>query len=300
MLYSLTDILIQAKRFILGIILTVVGTISVFPQEEAHQYFTVEEMPNLIQILPLPPDSTSVSFARDVMQYMWGKTQRLDILRSSIAISDAEYSLNYMIKIFSEPFTLPISFEETPEIYRLLRDFTVTCDNVCKKIKAYYMRPRPFMVFHEQTLTPELEDAMMVNGSYPSGHTIYGWCIALILSEINPDCTEALMARGYMYGESRIIVGAHWQSDVDAGILSASVLYMKLHTSPAFLAQMAKARSEFIDKKDGVSSVNKLNNYINTTDGHIYNLSGYQLSRKPSKGIYVQSGKKYSYSTLTK
>ena len=25
-----------------------------------------------------------------------------------------------------------------------------------------------------------------------------------------------LMARGYMYGESRVIVGTHWQSDVDA------------------------------------------------------------------------------------
>ena len=39
------------------------------------------------------------------------------------------------------------------------------------------------------------------------------------------------MARGYMYGESRVIVGAHWQSDVDAGRLVASVAYAKLHTS---------------------------------------------------------------------
>ena len=56
-------------------------------------------------------------------------------------------------------------------------------------------------------------------------------CSALLLSEINPDRADTIMARGYMYGESRVIVGAHWQSDVDAGRLVASVAYAKLHTS---------------------------------------------------------------------
>ena len=41
------------------------------------------------------------------------------------------------------------------------------------------------------------------------------------------------MARGYMYGESRVIVGAHY-------------------TSEAFLEQMKKARAEFAAKKGAV------------------------------------------------
>ena len=53
------------------------------------------------------------------------------------------------------------------------------------------------------------------------------------------------MSRGYQYGESRVIVGAHWQSDVNAGYLAASIAYAKLHTSERFLKQMAKARKEF-------------------------------------------------------
>ena len=48
-----------------------------------------------------------------------------------------------------------------------------------------------------------------------------------------------------MYGESRVIVGAHWQSDVDAGQHAATVAYAKLHTSERFLGQMAAARKEF-------------------------------------------------------
>lgn len=48
-----------------------------------------------------------------------------------------------------------------------------------------------------------------------------------------------------MYGESRVIVGAHWQSDVDAGRLAAAAAYARMHTSERFLEQMQLARQEF-------------------------------------------------------
>ena len=47
-----------------------------------------------------------------------------------------------------------------------------------------------------------------------------------------------------MYGESRVIAGAHWQSDVDASRVAASIGVAALHTSPEFLAQMARAQEE--------------------------------------------------------
>lgn len=288
---------VKIKTLMLSAIFLVTIMNPVIAQELAQQYFTVDEMPDLIQILPPPPDSSSVAFARDVTQYMWGKAQRIDPMRSDIAINDAEYSVDYLIHIFSEPFGMLISSEETPEIFQLLRDFTATCDNICKNIKIHYMRKRPFMLFNEHTLTPGYEEDLIGNGSYPSGHTIYGWCAALILSEINPGCTESLMKRGYMYGESRVIVGAHWQSDVDAGMLAASILHSKLHTSPVFLAQIAKARSEFIEKKGDSAVVYNPINKSEITDQHIYNLSGYQIYNKVANGIYIQSGRKYSSSS---
>ena len=42
-----------------------------------------------------------------------------------------------------------------------------------------------------------------------------------------------------------MIVGAHWQSDVDAGRLAASAAYARMHTSERFLEQMQLARMEF-------------------------------------------------------
>ena len=108
------------------------------------------------------------------------------------------------------------------------------------------MRQRPFAYFHEPTLVPEQEASHINNGSYPSGHTILGWSAALLLMEINPEAQDTLLARGYMFGESRIIAGYHWQSDVDAGRSVASAAYAKIHTNRQFLTQMRKAKKEFL------------------------------------------------------
>ncbi|MBO4778495.1 MAG: phosphatase PAP2 family protein, partial [Bacteroidales bacterium] len=104
---------------------------------------------------------------------------------------------------------------------------------------------RPFARFHEPSLAPWDDEVLSHNGSYPSGHTLRGWTAALILMEINPANADTLLARGFMFSESRVIVGAHWQSDVDAGRLAASAAVAKMHTSPEFLEQMEKAKKEF-------------------------------------------------------
>jgi len=53
------------------------------------------------------------------------------------------------------------------------------------------------------------------------------------------------LALGYQWGQSRVIAGYHWQSDIDAGRLLASAGYARLHTNEQFLADMAAARAEF-------------------------------------------------------
>ena len=230
------------------IVAMMMATVSASAQSDktpVDAYFTTGEMPDMIKWCPAPPDTIGAHFAYDIMQYFWGKTMRLDKERADIAIRDAVYGLDCIIREFSEPFGLKISKEETPEIYKVLREGTATCDSICTLPKRYYMRKRPFMRFKEHTLTPDDEPALSRNGSYPSGHTLLGWSSALLLSEINPDRADTILARGLMYGESRVIVGAHWQSDVDAGRLAAGAACAALHTSQEFLDQLVKARAEF-------------------------------------------------------
>lgn len=236
------------KMMILAVMMT--ATVSASAQSTpADPYFTSKEMPDMTKWCPGPPDTLSTAFAYDLMQYMWGKKMRNDKERADIAYRDAIFGVDYIVKEFSEPFGLQISKEDTPEIYRLLNDALATCDSICRYPKRHFKRMRPFIRFHEPTLRPEFDAELGPFRSFPSGHTTLGWSSALLLMEINPECADTILARGLMYGESRVILGAHWQSDVNAGRLGATAAYARLHSSERFQEQMRLARLEFRCKK---------------------------------------------------
>ena len=218
---------------------------SLFTAKAQETYFTIDELPDLVKCLPAPPDTNSVDFTQDIMRYMWGKTMRLDAKRADIAERDAYWNLDTLAAIFSEPFGMKIDKDATPEIYKAFINGVGTIELIRIQPKAYFMRKRPFERFNEHMYTAWEENELSGEGSYPSGHTIRGWAAALILAEINPAAANDIFARGWEYGESRVIVGAHWQSDVDASRPAASIGYSVLQTSPAYREQVEKARKEF-------------------------------------------------------
>jgi acid phosphatase (class A) len=210
----------------------------------APKYLTVEEMPDPMQFLPPPPNWTSALFAGDYAAYLWGKTIR-PTERGKQAIEQAAYLFDEISPVFSKAFGLEISREKTPAIYKVLYKGAVTAMHSYVRTKKAYGRTRPFVRYGEGTPFPEDEKHLKNNGSYPSGHTVRGWCLGLLASEINPARQNELLKLGYEWGESRIIIGYHWKSDVEAARALASAVYARLHTSEEFLADMAAARQEF-------------------------------------------------------
>lgn len=216
--------------------------------ETAQPYFTSPQMPNALHYLPGPPQTNEMRYAYDTAQYQWGKRMR-PTPRGEKARLDAEYSIERMAAIFSPVMGVEISKANTPHIWKLLTDANKTAHYACDSAKITYMRKRPYMVFHEPTLVPEDEESLCHNGSYPSGHTTLGWTTALILCEINPAVQDALLKEGFEYGQSRVIAGFHWQSDVDAARVVSSAAFARLHTSKAYLKQLKKAQNEFHKKQ---------------------------------------------------
>lgn len=210
----------------------------------APKYLTVEEMPDPMKFLPPPPGWTSPLFAGDYAAYLWGKTIR-PTERGAKAVEQAAYLFDEISAYFSKPFGLEISREKTPAIYKVLYKGVVTAMHSYVRTKKAYGRARPFVRYGEPTPFPEDEKHLKNNGSYPSGHTVRGWCLGLLASEINPARQNELLKLGYEWGESRIIIGYHWKSDVEAARTLASAVYARLHTSEEFLADMAAARKEF-------------------------------------------------------
>ena len=203
------------------------------------------QMPNAVYFLPAPPDTASAAFQYDKAQYRWGKEQRKDSTRLAIAVNDAIWSIDNICKIYSGVLGFEISEQNAPAIYRMLTLGLLTTDQAGKLPKNHYMRTRPYVYYGEPTIYPSDEAWLRTNGSYPSGHTILGWSAALLLTEMAPDKADTIMARGYMYGQSRVIAGYHWQSDVDAARLVASAAVARLHADRRFLKLMKKARREY-------------------------------------------------------
>jgi acid phosphatase (class A) len=281
------------KKILLMAAVAMMTAMNLSAQEEeaVNAYFTTDEMPDMMVFLPGPPDSTSMAFMNDVARYYWGKEMRNDPERAAQATRDAVYGLETILTEFEEAFGMKISKEDTPEIYKVLLEGTATCDSICTKAKREYMRRRPFMVFNESTLYPKDEPALRKNGSYPSGHTLLGWSSALLMMEINPDRATEILTRGYRYGENRLVVGAHWQSDTDAARLAASAAYARLHTSERFLEQMKKAREEYQRLKGETVGIRSTRVVEHPAATRAYTLQG-PPATDSTRGIVIKDGTK--------
>ena len=282
----------RISNFIFAAIFVFCGTLTAFAgqdEQNGHAYFTQAELPNMVNFLPPPPEFESSRFAADQTQYLWGIRMRQDEERAAMAIRDAVYGMQTIIQEFCPILGLEITKEGTPELYTLLQDVGATCDSISDRAKQEFKRTRPFVYYNQQTLVPEQEESHINNGSYPSGHTVLGWTMALLLSDINPAVADALLARGYEYGQSRVIAGYHWQSDVDAGRLGASVLYAKLQGNERFREQLAKARQEFIEMTQGTSHVKE--SYIPVGTSRAYTITGVPATSE-TRGIIIQNGQK--------
>lgn len=207
-------------------------------------FLNLEDVPNSQLLLPPPPADSTARWAYDKECYYQGKALR-DTPRGDLAAQDAQLDDAGLSAAFSEAFGIDIAKESTPEVFRLITGMREDAgDLATRHAKNHYQRMRPYTYFREHTCVPDAEAHLAGNGSYPSGHTAKAWAVALILAEIHPEAQDAILKRGFEMGQSRVICGYHFQSDVDAGRLVGSTIVARLHADPAFRVQLEKARAE--------------------------------------------------------
>ena len=206
-------------------------------------YLNPKQLPNSLALLPPPPAADSAQQAADLDTYKRTRALR-DTPRWALATKDANLAFPAAASTFECALQMPISQQATPNLNMLLRRTLADAGFATYAAKDKYNRQRPFVVAGGATCTPGEEAALAKDGSYPSGHTSVGWAWALVLTQAAPQNMDALLQRGYAFGQSRVICGVHWQSDVDAGRVVGAAAVARLQSDETFKAQLALARDE--------------------------------------------------------
>ncbi len=219
-------------------------------------YLQRKDLPDSLKLISAPPVPGSAAAAADEAAYRQGRLLR-GSPRWTLAADDANLKFPKAAETFSCALDVPISQEGTPHLNMLLRRTLADAGLSTYAAKDHYKRVRPFVAIKEPTCAPSEEPSVVKDPSYPSGHAAVGWAWSLVLTELAPERADALLARGHAFGQSRMICGMHWQSDVDSGRQVGAAAVARLQSDPQFRAQLQAARSEINQARSTGLKVNR-------------------------------------------
>jgi len=209
--------------------------------EKPPSYLPLSEL-TFMNLLPPFPVVGGEEDKADVATLTWWR-RPVDDPRWKLAKEDAKISYSR----FEGAYGAPIDEAHAPLLVHLLKSTLNDVFFATGLAKHYYHRQRPFerlgwtQVCWEQGPDGKIKGDDM---SYPSGHNAYAWSTVLTLSAVAPELEQKLLARGVEYGESRMVCGVHYPTDVQGGKLVASSVFFKLQAVPAYQRDLRCAREE--------------------------------------------------------
>lgn len=209
------------------------------PQPAAGRpYLSDAARPDTIKILPAAPVAGSARYAADRTTYLETRSLK-DSPRWTLAIHDADE------KTVLKDFACAVGADLTgqPKLTALLSRVRTDVRQAVDAPKNLQKRLRPFLIDKGPTCVAQ-DDGIEKTYDYPSGHTTWGWTVALLLAELAPEKATDILVRGRAFGESRLICGVHNLSAVEAGRTNASAVVAALHGDPAFRRDLEAVRKE--------------------------------------------------------
>ena len=179
----------------------------------------------------------------------------IDQPRGAEAAADDVYLPPAVAPRFADALGFTLTEKDTPLTLALIGRVVKDAEALVAPVKqpappAGTGRIRPFVAWSAEKrcpLTPDdLKFHLPQSGSYPSTHAMVGWIWASILTNLAPDRADAVIARGIAFGDSRVVCGFHYRSDVEAGRLAAAALMAREAADPGFQAALAAAKREYV------------------------------------------------------
>lgn len=238
------------------------------PPDATVGYLGKDQLPNAKVLLPASPPKDSWQDQAD-MAAIRASRPLLTAARGKMAADDDVFDPAAIVARFNEALGLRIGAEDVPTLMRMIKQVQKDAGALVAPIKLSLDkggRVRPFV--RDASLASCLSPVDISNaadqdlntyhlagsGSYPSTHALMGVAVAQILEQLVPERSEAVLARGYAFGESRIVCGFHYPSDVEAGRLAGVSLVERLKDNAAFLDDLRQASKELAQARAHIRS----------------------------------------------
>lgn len=196
--------------------------------------------PDTLAMLPPAPPPGSAAAETDRSIFL-ATRPLLGTPRGALAVNDL--SETRIVSDLSCAVGVRLRARDLPALRRLLFRMAPDVSRAVSRPKKAWARPRPYLV-DEGPICTRPTAGLARSPDYPSGHATWGWSVGLVMAELVPERSSAILARTRAFGESRLVCGVHNASSVAAGRTNAEALVAVLHSAPAFRSDLEVARRE--------------------------------------------------------
>ena len=233
----LADVDHMKKIVFVPVVLALVALTAGLVQARAPSAFVTPAQIDAVDMLPSPPANGSKMDQAELAELHRIETARTASDVAHARADEAERDIFIFKPVLGDRFNakaLPLTAALSRHVERDERADI-------EPVKNVFHRERPYNF--DKSLHPVCRTKIK-NDSYPSGHTMTGYLMALVLASIVPERRDAIFARADAYAHDRLVCGAHYPSDVAAGKRLAYALFAVMATKPRFQAERAAAAAE--------------------------------------------------------
>ncbi len=205
-------------------------------------YLAPAQVPAGPAYVPPPPAEGSPRAIAD--RQVFEATRALkDTPRWTVAQGDADIDPHSAARLWDCALGARLGENQGPATTRLLTRMLADVSVSYGAAKDYYRRPRP-IVGNDAPICVPRDKHLAESFSYPSGHSSISWAWTLAMAEMEPDKAAAILRRGAAIGDSRVVCGVHFVSDVEAGRRVGAAVFAAEQNAPDFQADLRAAKAE--------------------------------------------------------